>query len=94
MSTTVRITKKDKDKLDQLTRYLSFKTRRKITQEELLASLIASGEKQKDELEKTIVHEQDDEEPIDESDPFFKIPSFSLGKSASKDHDKAIYGDE
>ncbi len=92
MSTTVRISKKDKERLDQLALYCSFKARRKITQEELMASLIASGEKAKDDLGKTFLDAEAESEPIDQSDPFFNVPSFHLGRRSSKEHDKLIYG--
>jgi hypothetical protein len=94
MSTTIRIAKKDKERLDQLTRYLSFTTNRKITQEEVMESLIETGERNKEELSQKFVETQEKEEPIDESDPFFQVPEFHLGKNASRDHDKIIYGDE
>jgi len=92
MSTTVRITKVDKEKLDQLNRYLSFKARRKITQEELMASLIAAGEKMKDGLSKELSQLEEEEASIDESDSFFHMPSFHLGRESSKEHDRLIYG--
>jgi hypothetical protein len=94
MSTTIRVAKKDKEKLDQLPRYLSFTTNRKITQEEVMESLIDSGERNKEELSQKFVESQENEEPIDESDPFFQVPEFHIGKNASREHDKIIYGDE
>ena len=94
MSTTVRIAKKDKERLDQLARYISFHARRRITQEEIMASLIDAGEANKEELGKRLSARDEETVPIDPSDPFFHVPSARMGKTASEDHDKIIYGGE
>lgn len=92
MSTTVRIARKDKERLDQLRRYLSFHARRKITQEDVMESLIDAAEASKEELAKKLSSTGEATTGIDASDPFFHLPSINLGKTASKDHDKLIYG--
>lgn len=92
MSPTIRIAKKDKERLDQLAKYISFHARRRITQEEIMASLIDAGEANKEELCKRLLALDEETVPIDPSDPFFHVPPARMGKSASKDHDKIIYG--
>ena len=50
MSSTVRITKKDKQELENLINYLNYKGKSKITQEQMISLLIKAGIKRKTEL--------------------------------------------
>lgn len=92
MSTTIRISKKDKEKLDQLSRYLSFKTEKKLTQEELIRSLVEIGTENKQEMVQMIKGNDESSEDLS-NDPFFNLPRIELEEEDSINVDKTLYGD-
>ena len=62
MSSTVRITKKDKQELENLINYLNYKGKgkSKITQEQMISLLIKAGIKRKTELLEQFINPDND----------------------------------
>jgi hypothetical protein len=89
-STTIRISRDDKKKMDELIAFLMFKTKRKITQEQLIKELVQLGHQYEDKIVENIASGEDDSNDI-ENDPFFHLPTFKLGKNVSENIDQIIY---
>ncbi len=90
-STTIRISKDDKKKLDELMSILSFKTKKKLTQEQLLKELVDLGIKFESNITEQLLSDNDINEIEIEKDPFFNLPTFKLGRNASENIDEIIY---
>ena len=92
-ATTIRISKKDKNELDQLGMYLSFKSKKRFTHAEILSLLISIGKEKVDEILEKITYENEkllSENDI-ENDSFFNLPTINLDENASESIDKTIY---
>ena len=89
-STTIRISREDKKKMDELMTFLMFKTKRKITQEQLLKELVQLGKHYEEEIVENISSGENNSVDI-ESDPFFHLPTLKLGKNASENIDDILY---
>ncbi len=92
MSTTIRISKNDKLKLDNLIRFISFQSNRKISQEEFLAHLILIGEQEKEALAEKFAEKVSVQLDFSD-DPFFNLPKLKLGTNASGSVDQTLYGE-
>ena len=90
-STTIRISKNDKKKLDELISILSFKTKKKLTQEQLLTELVDLGIKFESNITEQLLSDNNINEVDIEEDSFFNLPTFKLGRNASDNIDKIIY---
>ena len=90
-STTIRISKDDKKKLDELISILSFKTKKKLTQEQLLKELVDLGIKFESNITEQLLSDNDINEIEIEKDSFFNLPTFKLGRNASENIDEIIY---
>ncbi len=91
MASTVRIREEDKKILESLINYITFKTNKKITQEEMIALLVKTGSQEKDKL-LTAIEVQPEEESDWHSDPIFKVKKVRMGKDASRSGEKDRYG--
>ena len=89
-STTIRISREDKKKMDELMTFLMFKTKRKITQEQLLKELIQLGKQNEEKIVENISSGENNSVDI-EGDPFFHLPTLKLGKNASENIDDILY---
>ena len=89
-STTIRISREDKKKMDELMTFLMFKTKKKLTQEQLLKELVQLGKTHEGEMVENISRGEDISVDI-ENDPFFHLPTFKLGKHASENIDDVLY---
>lgn len=90
-STTIRISVDDKKKLDELIAILSFKTKRKLTQEQLLKELVDLGIKFESNITEQLLSDKKINEIEIEKDSFFNLPTFNLGPNASENIDEIIY---
>ncbi|MHA1625615.1 MAG: hypothetical protein ACTSWH_10845 [Promethearchaeota archaeon] len=90
-STTIRISKDDKKKLDELISILSFKTKKKLTQEQLLKELVDLGIKFESNITEQLLSDNEINEIEIEKDSFFNLPTFNLGPNASENIDEIIY---
>ena len=90
-STTIRISKDDKKKLDELISILSFKTKKKLTQEQLLKELVDLGIKFESNITEQLLSDNEVNEIEIEKDSFFNLPTFNLGPDASENIDEIIY---
>jgi len=90
-STTIRISKDDKKKLDELISILSFKTKKKLTQEQLLKELVDLGIKFESNITEQLLSDNEINEFEIEKDSFFNLPTFNLGPNASENIDEIIY---
>ncbi len=90
-STTIRISKDDKKKLDELISILSFKIKKKLTQEQLLKELVNLGIKFESNITEQLLSDNDINEFEIEKDSFFNLPTFKLGSNASENIDEIIY---
>jgi len=91
MSSTVRITKKDKQELENLINYLNFKGETKITQEQMISLLINVGKKRKSELLDQI--SKPDSNDDWKNDPIFSLIEIELEEDSSENVDEIIFGD-
>ena len=90
-STTIRISKDDKKKLDELISILSFKTKKKLTQEQLLKELVSLGIKFESNITEQLLSDNKINEIDIEKDSFFNLPTFNLGRNTSENIDEIIY---
>ena len=90
-STTIRISKDDKKKLDELISILSFKTKKKLTQEQLLKELVYLGIKFESNITEQLLSDNEINEIEIEKDSFFNLPTFKLDPNASENIDEIIY---
>jgi hypothetical protein len=91
MASTVRIRDEDKKILESLINFVAFKSNKRITQEEMIRLLVLVGSKEKEKLLSEI--ESVPEEEYDwQSDPIFHVKKVHLGKDASTNVDKYLYG--
>ena len=90
-STTIRISVDDKKKLDELISILSFKTKKKLTQEQLLKELVDLGIKFESNITEQLLSDNEINEIEIEKDSFFNLPTFNLGPNASENIDEIIY---
>ncbi len=90
-STTIRISKDDKKKLDELISILSFKTKKKLTQEQLLKELVDLGIKFESNITEQLLSDNEINEIEIEKDSFFNLPTFNLGPNASENIDDIVY---
>nr|WP_147663022.1 hypothetical protein [Candidatus Prometheoarchaeum syntrophicum]QEE16141.1 hypothetical protein DSAG12_01970 [Candidatus Prometheoarchaeum syntrophicum] len=91
MSSTVRITKKDKQELENLINYLNYKGKSKITQEQMISLLIDAGIKRKHELLEQILKPENDYDW--KNDPIFSLIEIKLDENSSETVDDIVYGD-
>jgi hypothetical protein len=91
MASTVRIREEDKKILESLINYITFKTNKKITQEDMIALLVKTGSQDKDKL-LTAIEVSPEEESDWHSDPIFKVKKVRMGKDASHSVEKDLYG--
>jgi hypothetical protein len=90
-STTIRISVDDKKKLDELISILSFKTKKKLTQEQLLKELVDLGIKFESNITEQLLSDNEINEIEIEKDSFFNLPTFNLGPNASENIDDIVY---
>ena len=90
-STTIRISIDDKKKLDELISILSFKTKKKLTQEQLLKELVDLGIKFESNITEQLLSDNEINEIEIEKDSFFNLPTFNLGSNASEKIDDIVY---
>lgn len=76
--------------MDELMTFLMYKTKRKLTQEQLLKELVQLGMTHGGEMVENISRGKDISVDI-ENDPFFHLPTFKLGKNASEKIDDILY---
>ncbi len=92
MASTVRIRDEDKKILESLINYITFKTNKKFTQEDMISLLVKTGSEDKDKLLNEI--ESTPEYDYDwRSDPIFKVKKVHMGKDASLSVDNDIYNE-
>ena len=93
MSSTVRITKKDKQELENLINYLNYKGKgkSKITQEQMISLLIKAGIKRKTELLEQFIKPDNDYDW--KNDPIFSLIEIELEENSSENVDEIVYGD-
>ncbi len=91
MSSTVRITKKDKQELENLINYLNYKGKSKITQEQMISLLIKAGIKQKTELLEQFI--KPDNNYDWKNDPIFSLIEVELEENSSETVDEIVYGE-
>ena len=91
MSSTVRITKKDKQELENLINYLNYKGKSKITQEQMISLLIKAGIKRKSELLEQFIKPDNDYDW--KNDPIFSLIEVELEENSSETVDEIVYGD-
>jgi len=87
----IRISKDSKKKLDKLLSILTYKTKKKITHEQLLKELINLGFKYESNFAEQFLTDIRINEIEIEKDSFFNLPTFKLGRNASENIDKIIY---
>ena len=85
------VSKDDKKKLDELISILSFKTKKKLTQEQLLKELVDLGIKFESNITEQLLSDNKINEIEIEKDSFFNLPTFKLGPNASENIDEIIY---
>ena len=90
-STSIKISKDSKKKLDELLSILTYKTKKKMTHEQLLKKLITLGFRYESKLVEQFFTSFNINESEIEKDPFFNLPTFNLGINTSENIDKILY---